>query len=259
LLIQRMGRLHRHTRDSSGNFLTVAQAQHTRNAPIFYIYGPQPTSTPQTDWLKAILPDTQRIYQDVGKLWLTQQLLIEQGTVTMPDQARTLIESVYGHLKKDIPSTLEKLSNEAEGKQYCDRSQANFNRISPCEGYCWESSNHGGWSEEINTPTRLGDDMTEIILVVSEQDQLRPYAVEAQQFQWDMSTLAIHTINLDKLNKFPPEILAKLETLKKQVPQLKNYSVLVPMIHDKVKDEYLIYQYDHLIAHYSLKFGLEFE
>lgn len=36
------------------------------------------------------------VYPDHGRMWLTQRILREQGTIRMPQSARLLIESVYG-------------------------------------------------------------------------------------------------------------------------------------------------------------------
>jgi CRISPR-associated endonuclease/helicase Cas3 len=260
LLIQRAGRLHRHVRNSSGDCVKDGKIQSGRQLPIFYIFGPPLTQEPGADWLKEILPGTSAVYPHVGRLWLTQQWLGEEKSFEMPRQARQMIESIYDDkLSKCIPVNLEKLSGVAEGEQSCNRSQANFNCVDISRGYCDESANHGGWGEEINTPTRLGDEMQEIILVIAGRDQCHAYA-DVKIHPWDMSTLSLRTVNCRKLKNFTPQIVTQLESLKKQELTLKNYSILIPLIPGENQGEYFIYnQNSQIIAHYSHKFGFQFE
>lgn len=259
LLIQRAGRLHRHRRDLSGNCVGDEQTTSLRMSPIFYVYGPPLTQAPDSNWLKKILPGTQAIYQNVGQLWLTQQLLVEHGGFEMPGQARLMIESVFGDLQKPIPAALEKLSNTAEGKQHSDRSQATFNRVDLSMGYCWESANHGGWSEEINTPTRLGDSMVEVILAVAAEGELRLYA-KGESLPCDMSALSLRATDQGKLKNISAPMLPQIEALKKQYPQIKNYSIVVSLVPNEAGNGYFIYQEkNQLAASYNPRLGFQFE
>lgn len=230
LLIQRAGREHRHVRDADGNRLYEADASDRRNAPVFYVFGPPLTSTPEKNWLKAVLPGTQAVYQHVGQLWLTQQVLADTGTVKIPDDARRLIEGVYGESAQEaIPASLSELTWKALGDANGKLSMANLNVLKLSRGYTRSSSDCDGWGEESRVPTRLGDDSIRIALAVGQGNGWRPYAGEGE-FAWDLSM-----VNVPKhawqhaLDVIPADVRRSLEKLKKEIRFLK-WVELFPML-----------------------------
>ncbi len=257
LLIQRMGRLHRHSRDIFGNVSDgVSNLAPCRENPIFYTYAPKFEENPEIDWLKKALPGTQAVYEDVATIWLTQKLLMGLSQISLPEQARFLIESVYGELKNKVPVCFEKKSNDFEGKKRSEGSIANFNCIELEMGYS-RKSNPYGWGSEVNTPTRLGDEKSEISLVVEEGDNLRPYAAW-KNFPWDMSSLLVYENEENMLNTMAFEWTEKLKTLKNEYASLKNYTVIVPMVFDKDNGKYFIKdKRNQLMASYCPKLGFQ--
>lgn len=191
LMIQRAGREHRHVRDAAGNRIDTEGALDQREAPIFYVVGPPATEDPTVDWLKSSLPGTQAVYQHVGQLWLTQQLL-KAGRLNMPGDARAFIEGVYSdEVQQTIPATLETLTWKALGEDSGKLSMAHLNVLNLAKGYCRASSDGGGWEDEAKVPTRLGDDSVRITLVVPcDVEGWRPYA-DVEEFAWDLSTLSV--------------------------------------------------------------------
>ncbi len=93
LLIQRAGRLRRHPRTADGRWTTTKDG---RGTPTLYVLSPEPTGEPKTDWYSASFPAAAHVYRDHGRLWLTARLLQDLGGIATPDEARVLIEGVYG-------------------------------------------------------------------------------------------------------------------------------------------------------------------
>jgi CRISPR-associated endonuclease/helicase Cas3 len=223
LLIQRVGREHRHIRDADGTRLKHEGAVDKREAPVFYLFGPASNETPAENWLKAVLPGTQKVYQNVGQLWLTQKLLAKAGKLSMPGDARGLIEGVYSDdAQVAIPASLQKLSDKAEAEAYAKLGIARMNALKLVKGYSWESAeDSGGWGEEAKIPTRLGDDTVRVALVLPDADGWRPYA-ESEYFVWDMSILSVPKNSWLKAKEaIPAEIQSSLEKFKEEVKAIK--------------------------------------
>ncbi|WP_429886413.1 CRISPR-associated helicase Cas3' [Geoalkalibacter halelectricus] len=222
LLIQRAGRQHRHVRDSAGNRIDEEGARDRREPPVFYVLGPPPTEDPAEAWLKTVLPGTQAIYQHVGQLWLTQQILTT-GRLSMPGDARAFIEGVYGDAaQRTIPSALEPLTWKALGEDSGKLSMAHLNVLNLGKGYCRESSGGGGWEDEARVPTRLGDDSIRIALVVPDgAETWRPYA-DVEAFSWELSMLSVPKSRWQKAwEAMSPEIRTSLATFREEYKVLK--------------------------------------
>jgi CRISPR-associated endonuclease/helicase Cas3 len=232
LLLQRAGREHRHVRDPEGNRLYESGAVDRRGAPVFYIFGPQVTSSPEGNWLKDVLPGTQAVYQHVGQLWLTQQLLAGIGTVMIPGDARRLIEGVYGDSAQEIiPPSLLELTWKAIGEASGKLSMANLNVLKLSKGYSRASSDGGGWEEESKIPTRLGDDSIRVALVTPRGDNWRPYA-DVQEFPWDLSMLNVPRWRwTEALEAIPAGVRSSLDRFKEENRILK-WVELFPMLPD---------------------------
>jgi CRISPR-associated endonuclease/helicase Cas3 len=223
LIIQRMGREHRHIRDAAGERLNNVGAVDGREAPVFYLFGPPASESPAENWLKTVLPGTQKVYENVGQLWLTQQLLGTAGKLSMPGDARGLIEGVYGEeAQKNIPVTFEKITLKAEGDASGERGMANLNALKLSKGYSRASAeDSGGWEEEAKIPTRLGDDTVRVALVCVDGDDWRAYA-DDEHFAWDLSMVSVpKTSWLRAKEAIPADMRSSLETLKEEVKALK--------------------------------------
>ena len=228
LLIQRAGRLHRHVRDAAGNPLQQVSAIDQRGEPHLYIFGPTPTTTPAKDWLKGPLPGTQAVYRNVGQLWLTQQHLCDLKKISMPGDARLLIDGVYGDAaQENIPETLRDLTWKAEGDAVGKRGMARLNALKLAMGYTRASAeDSGGWDKETRIPTRLGDDSITIALARIDGDYLKPYA-EAPEFAWEMSMLDLPKRDWKKVKeKILGNLQDKIKRLKDEVKVLKWVEVL---------------------------------
>ncbi|MDF7680127.1 CRISPR-associated helicase Cas3' [Enterobacteriaceae bacterium ESL0689] len=182
LLIQRAGRLQRHLRDDQGQVKT--QGPDEREAPVLQILAPAWSATPQEDWLVSAMRNSAYVYPDHSCLWLTQQVLRQQGAIRMPQAARLLIESVYGD---DVvkPEGLVKSSARQEGKYYCDRAFADQQMLNFTTNY---SSQSGNFMAD-HLSTRLAEESVSLWLAKMIEGQPVPYA--SGDLGWEMSLLRV--------------------------------------------------------------------
>ncbi|MGS2744872.1 CRISPR-associated helicase Cas3' [Halomonas sp. LS-001] len=165
LLIQRAGRLQRHQRGE-------------RCLPRLLLLAPPWMDEPDEQWLKRTLPGTQAVYRDTSLCWLTQGVLRRLEAIRMPEEARDLIEGVYGQVSDDIPDALQTARYEQKGLQRTAGSIANFNALNLEEGYVKTDQ----WQEEQEIGTRLMDEPTinVVLLSLSEDDELALWAGESR-------------------------------------------------------------------------------
>ncbi len=113
LLIQRAGRLKRHLRDSEGNPI---ESRDQRGSAELGVFLPEPAVDADARWFARVFPRAAHVYQHHGQLWLTARWLTARGGFSMPEDARDMIESVYGATAQaEIPEGLRAVSIRAEG------------------------------------------------------------------------------------------------------------------------------------------------
>ena len=201
LLIQRAGRLHRHERGKRGK-------------PVFYVHVPKDTNKPTKEWYADAFPTAKWVYRDTALLWRTKEILKKQKRLRMPEEARLLIESVYGNEEAiEAPDVFNSSEDEAWGKMMADKSQADFNKLNFNQGYCRLSSNR--WDEEEKIPTRLSDETNTIYLCRWEDGGINPLYNTDKKFMWDISFLSLRKSALKTLN-YTNEIQNEIDELKKQ-------------------------------------------
>ncbi|MDQ6967076.1 MAG: hypothetical protein Q9M14_00150, partial [Mariprofundaceae bacterium] len=191
-------------------------------APVLYLFSPEPIKDADEEWLKQQQAGTQYVYPHIGQLWLTARLLLNKrnGQFTMPDDARPLIEGVYGEdVQDDIPSALQEASWEAEGRDLTHSSMANLNVLKLNKGYTRSS---GDWDEETRIPTRLTEiETVSVVLVRFVCGQLRPYA-EGFHHAWALSVVNIPAYEWEKVSQtIPTHIKPLVDALKKEEKALR--------------------------------------
>jgi CRISPR-associated endonuclease/helicase Cas3 len=182
LLIQRAGRLRRHKRDASGQRVE----NEGRGEPLLWLFAPAAVEDAGPRWLEELLPRTARVYPELDRLWLTLRRLDERGGIAMPEDARRLIEGVYGPESEGLPPGLIRVRTEQEGKRQATRSVARFNALELAGGY---AAKNDYW-DDIYTPTRLGDPSVRLRLARWEDGKLIPWSADPHH-PWPMSEVSV--------------------------------------------------------------------
>ncbi|PWV65555.1 CRISPR-associated helicase Cas3' [Plasticicumulans acidivorans] len=223
-LIQRAGRLCRHRRDEHGALRAAADPQpDARGEPCLWLYGPAPRSDVDADWLRRLLPRAARVYPNHRQLWLGAHELERRGGFAMPDDARALIETVYGD-GAEAPGVLDQSDIDADGARHAATTQAQLNALDPGQGY-----QHDGftWADERLTPTRLGEAETLLRLAVLRDGEWCP--LHAGVAGWERSQVRV----LARYAKARAALDGADETAAQQaeaaLPDRGRWSVLLPL------------------------------
>ncbi|HID7803061.1 TPA: CRISPR-associated helicase Cas3' [Proteus mirabilis] len=236
-LIQRAGRLHRHTRTIDGNY--IAGSIDKRESPILYVHAPLFTNTPSSDWLTENFSSTEAVYRSPGRLWLALRSVIQLGEINMPRDARQLIESVYSdNADNEIPQSLIQKEINNIGEQKAKASKAQIQLLKINKGYSEESSEF--WTEDrYDISTRFSDiELANILLLKKEENTYIPWVNKVEH------AIALSTIKIAK-NKYADKLIAVsqeiTEKINKQYPQTRYLQLWIPE-----EDPY--YQYDLFIG-----------
>jgi CRISPR-associated endonuclease/helicase Cas3 len=224
-IIQRAGRLHRHRRDARGNPLVQIDAIDKRPLPELYILSPEAVESPTAKWYADFFPKASFVYPHVGRLWLTARILNEKKEINMPFHLRELIEGVYTEDFEEIPENLKEASKEAEAEAMGMANLGKYNGLEFGRGYDFRS---GEWSEEINIPTRIGEETNTVYLVRSENGRLVPF--KNGDFPWDLSSLRMSKKKLENISpKIQDKYYDELERLIQTEKRLNKFDMVIPM------------------------------
>lgn len=190
-LIQRAGRQYRHPRDARGNRIPHGQAD-GREEACMWVFAPAWTDDPSADWLKSALPGTSFIYDHHGQMWLTAQQL-QRGSFSMPDDARSLIESVYGD-GAQVPAPLRVSSVTAESANHSARAIGKINSVKLSTGYERDGMD---WLSDTSAPSRLGEETVEVVLGRWQGDTVVPWC-DRPEHAWAYSTVRVARRLIDK-------------------------------------------------------------
>ena len=216
LLIQRAGRLHRHARNRLGERIGAADE---RGVATIYIYGPQWQAFPSHEWYSTCFPQGAYVYPDHAKLWLTVKLLQQQGGWSLPEDARALIEGVYGNV--EIPKGLERRQSKAIGEAKSKEGIAALNVLNLAAGY---EATVDAWLDDTKTPTRLGETTTMVRLVrYSENGIMLPWRDDGL-FAWEMSQVMVSDRIISKIIE-----TNDVQQLKMTMPDKGKWSVVLPL------------------------------
>ena len=187
LLIQRAGRLQRHTRNAQGECKHALPDE--RPAPVLHILAPEWQPQAEQHWLGEELRGTAFVYPDHACLWRTQALLRDAGEIRMPENARMLVDGVYEQ-KITAPADLQAASDMAFGKVLSQRSVAAQNLLRRNKGYHREASDFL-WNTDREFTTRLGEESVDVYLAwLDENDDLQPLVHEGE-FRWEQSRVSV--------------------------------------------------------------------
>jgi CRISPR-associated endonuclease/helicase Cas3 len=226
-LIQRAGRLHRHTRNVNGAY--EQGITDCRPAPQILIQAPEWDENPSTDWLSRNFRNTGFVYRSPGRLWLGMRVLRKLGAIRMPGEARQLIESVYGEdAYNEIPEKLIRAENELIGTIRSNEAKARDIMLDWHYGYCARS---GYWHEDnIEISTRFSDlDSVEVVVFKTTDDgELIPWAGNGK-FAIQLSTVKLAKNSYaDKLQPFPESLETQRNKVETRYRQMKYRQCWLP-------------------------------
>ena len=222
-VIQRAGRLRRHRRSADGTPLADPAAPDQRGTPWLWVLTPPWTDEPDARWYKAAFPKAAHVYAHHGQNWLTARAL-RAGAITMPDDARRLIEGVFSSAA-DIPSGLDANAMAAEGQGFADLTQAQMNSLNLCQGY-----QRGGidWWTEAKTPSRLGEASSTVTLARWVNGCLQPW-IDGQH-GWAYSSLRMaERLIAATAPAADTRQQAALEATLAELPAQGRWTVLLPL------------------------------
>jgi len=228
LIIQRAGRLHRHVRDEIGNIVNSNNVEDGRGEPVLHIYAPNFREDADSQWLQGDFAGTAAVYRNPGVLWKTQKKLLEKGEWRMPEDARTLIEEVYGEEQSiKIPDGLDFNVTKAIGVDASRKGMADLNALDLEVGYRRDPSKPNLWNEDEKIATRLSDESTEVVLCVLENEKLMPYA-EIENHPWDWSCLSVSKADWVRTGySIPEHYSSQVEILKADNSRLRYTEVVI--------------------------------
>ncbi|MFZ5503083.1 MAG: CRISPR-associated helicase Cas3' [Pseudomonadota bacterium] len=221
-VLQRAGRLQRHVRDEHGNRLRETGAKDQRPAPCLWVYAPSWTAQPKADWYAAVFEKGQYVYGHHGQLWLTAKVL-QNGSFTMPVDARNLIETVFSG-KATLPDALSNNAMKAVGQEMSEASLAQLNTLKIDGGY--QRGEIIDWWGESRTPSRLGEETTEIMLAKWVDGKLQRWV----EGVWTYSMVKVATRLLARVD-VPSEAMqqAAYAQLQQTLPNQGKWCVLLPL------------------------------
>lgn len=218
LIIQRAGRLCRHARDKQGNRI---EGGDKRGIPELAIFSPLFVDEPKADWYKAVFPKAAGVYEHHGQLWRTVQWLAKHKKFRMPQDARDMIEFVYGERTQgDIPESLRRQEDRAGGNDRARAGVGQFQALNIAAGYMPDPMK---WLDDEKVPTRLGDIQTTVRLARLNGETLVPFFNN----DWKLSEVSVAKYWIaqeDNSNR------KAIDAAKALMPDKGKFCVVVPVI-----------------------------
>jgi len=167
LIIQRAGRLRRHTRTLTGD----PSERDGRGEPELVILSPNPAISPDREWYARSFPGARYVYPDTARLWLTAEILSSKGVIEFPQDLRSLIEYVFDEdADTRLPESLKEVFFKCEGDSRGGASMGKLNGLTLKSGYDIEA---GAWlGKEAQLTTRLGSASSDLVLCREAVDHL---------------------------------------------------------------------------------------
>lgn len=231
LLIQRAGRLHRHTRNNKGKI----QPEDSRGIPEFWIHAPHPSRQCKNEWYSSFAKSSSKVYPDHGQLWLTARYIQNTPEFHIPENLRDAIQWVFDDENfSHIPEALQASSCEHDGKDRSKDQLARWNAITFESGY---TAQKGKWENDIYAPTRLEDHRTTTIRLAKwVNGKLLPWASHQNpQKAWALSEISVSEYLVSQEAVQEKELASALKALKESWPGKPEFYTVIPLSKDSNK------------------------
>jgi CRISPR-associated endonuclease/helicase Cas3 len=227
LMLQRAGRMHRHIRDKAGN--PKIGGDDERCLANLYIFTPEYTDNPQSDWFSAFFPNAKKVYENHARLWLSLEHLRQLPGHRLPKNIRNVVENVYGKDAK-IPQRLSKSDTRAAGNESSQRTMGSFNTINFEAGYTMDGQ---VWEDDLKMPTRLGEETVIITLGKWEDERLTPFTPVEKQ-TWQKNEIRVLKKNIAEIHLSNEQQVA-VDMIKQLMPGKSKWINVLPMVWDAEK------------------------
>jgi CRISPR-associated endonuclease/helicase Cas3 len=219
LILQRAGRLRRHTRNEEGNRM---EGSDRRGDVVLGVWMPEATGDAAKNWYSKAFPKAAYVYPHHGLLWLTAKWLQSHEGFSIPRDARDMMEAVYGqNVLEDVSTALVDIEIKAEGNDGGDVSLAGFNALELEMGY---SHADVKW-DDMNAPTRLGQPTIMVRLARPKGDGWGPWW-EGEGNPWENSQLSVRSALVAE-EALEDKVVA--DKLRGTMPDKGKYCVVIPL------------------------------
>ncbi len=222
LLIQRAGRLKRHTRDEDGNRIDGADR---RGEPEVIVFAPSLEGEILADWYSHVFKNGSFVYPNHSELWKTATVLSEKGSLRFPEDLRNAIERVFGDDSDlETPADLQTSENKAKGEASSKRSIAKNSILWVGDGY---GQTERQWVDDKITATRLGDKTITLRLAKWKEGRLVPYS-EGGDYPWEMSEVSVAAYRMDGI-AFDDATAEAIRNAEAEMPDRGKWSETIPL------------------------------
>ena len=190
LVIQRSGRLMRHSREKSGN---ISKSKDERGSPVLYIYGPNPRGDIEEIWYKDFFPGGSYVYNDPSIIWKTAKVLFEEQEIVIPEKSRFLVEQVYGESDFSIPESLRRKTGRATANDNKKKAMAELNLFPLFDGFL-KPDDATPWPDS-TAPTRLSGDTETYRLCLLKKNTIVPISND-RSHPWQLSEIKLRKLNM---------------------------------------------------------------
>ncbi|GFM37366.1 CRISPR-associated helicase Cas3' [Desulfovibrio psychrotolerans] len=213
LLIQRGGRCHRHKRSRPAGL----------ESPRMRVLAPQAQTNATSDWYASVLGKAQFVYPVQAPLWRTARLLEETQHLSLPDDARRLVESTYDD-SAFAPQALLKADEKHLPTRMGKRDMARYNALKLEAGYSIGAVGRG-WETDEKVLTRLGEETVQLRLLRWDGTRLHLWAEApgmAAACRMSEVSVGLHKVTPSTL---PPDVTVQLAALLERMPDKGKWCV----------------------------------
>jgi len=123
--------------------------------------------------------------------------------------------------------------NAQEGRAFGERGQADLNLLDFRQGY---GADHRGWSNDVSTPTRLGEAQTVFRLALWRDGALFPLAVDAEETRaWALSEVSVGAYRATGRGPCPEDIERAAAALEEVWRGHGDKAVILPFTADAMR------------------------